>query len=301
MNKKIVIIGGLNLDICHAIKDNIKMNESNIGDISFSLGGVSYNIFINLFRLNVDVEFISSIGDDYFSKLALKMLVKENVSIEKIKINNKTSMPIYSYVLDNYNDMFLAVNDMKAIGYLNIDYIKKFEDILEKANYIIIDTNLKQDVIEYLCINFPNKILVDGVSYIKVKKLKNVLQYIHSIKINKNELISLLDKNEVNINIYKEINCLLNKGLKNIFVSDGRNGIYYNDDLTIKKLTNKPFEVINASGAGDALASGIFYGIINDLNKYEQVINGLKIVKYTLLSNSSTSQNISEKILKKGG
>lgn len=300
MNNKIVVIGGLNLDICHHSKNKLMLTESNIGSIDLFLGGVGYNIFKNLSNLNLDVDFMSSIGDDNLSYYVLSLLKQQKINLDMIKINHNTHMPIYSYILEN-NDMYLAINDMEAINKLDIDFIKINKKLLDKAKYIVIDTNLSQSLIEFLCINYSNKIFVDGVSYIKVKKLKNVLKYIHTIKVNKNELASLLELNSLDDkDIFKAINLIVKQGVKNIFVSNGANGIYYNDGQDLKRVINKRFDVINSNGAGDALASGIFYSIVNNLNKSDQVLNGLRLVKYTLLTNSSTSDLINEKILKGG-
>lgn len=303
MKNKVVVIGGINIDICNQSNTKLIYGESNIGSIKLDLGGVGYNLFINLKRLDVDVDFISAVGDDLLSEYTISLLQKNNINTTYVKQINNLSMSIYSYVLDDNNDMLLAINDMKPINYLDVNYLESIKDVLDQYDYIVIDTNLNQSVIDWLLNNYQNKILVDGVSYIKVKKLINHLDKINTLKVNHNELLSLLNDDQIkNWSIYKQVWYLTNKYPNlNLFVSNGIDGVYFNYNNKIYKVKNKPIQIVNASGAGDALASGIFYSVINNLNKKQQITNGFKIVNLTLKSEKSTSEYLDKHILSKGG
>lgn len=298
---KVTVIGGMNLDICSSSDNELIINESNIGKISFSVGGVGTNIFINLFRLGANVEFITSVGNDFLSNYCLSYLNSLNINTDLILVNHDKPMSIYSYILNN-NDMLVAINDMSTLDLLDVNYLKKHQDKLDQSNYIVIDTNLRQDVILWLCNTYSQKILVDGVSYTKVKKIKDCLNKIHTIKLNNNELASLfeldkIDKDKIPNYIIK----LYQKGIKNIFVSNGIDGIYFNDfidnKLVVKKVVNINNNVVNANGSGDGLASGIFYSVNKNLSKEIQVKNGLKITNLTLETNNSTSNKVNDKTL----
>ena len=47
MNNYVVVIGGLNLDIAGLSGDVYRQNDSNIGDIQMTVGGVGQNIAQN--------------------------------------------------------------------------------------------------------------------------------------------------------------------------------------------------------------------------------------------------------------
>ncbi|SQA14871.1 Pseudouridine kinase [Streptobacillus moniliformis] len=96
------------------------------------------------------------------------------------------SLSTYLSVLNDENEMIVAIASMSILEKLDIDYIKSKEKYINESDVLVIDTNLRQDVIEYIS-TFNKKIIVDLVSTTKTKKIKNILNKIHSIKPNKIE------------------------------------------------------------------------------------------------------------------
>ena len=71
---KILVIGGTNIDINATSINEIVRKDSNIGNIEISIGGVAKNIAENLARLDLDVSFLTILGNDHYAEVAIKYL-----------------------------------------------------------------------------------------------------------------------------------------------------------------------------------------------------------------------------------
>ena len=64
--REIIVIGATNTDISGKCLYPLVMEDSNLGKVSMSLGGVAHNIALNLSLLGKNVTFITSLGSDVF-------------------------------------------------------------------------------------------------------------------------------------------------------------------------------------------------------------------------------------------
>ena len=66
--KDILVIGGSNIDYAAVSAHTLIPNDSNIGKLKTSYGGVGRNTVENLARLKEKVSFITAIGDDAYGQ-----------------------------------------------------------------------------------------------------------------------------------------------------------------------------------------------------------------------------------------
>ena len=64
--KRIVGVGGANMDVHLKIDGEFILHDSNPGRLVLSPGGVTRNILDNLSRLGQDCSIITAVGDDIF-------------------------------------------------------------------------------------------------------------------------------------------------------------------------------------------------------------------------------------------
>ena len=62
---RVYVIGGANIDIQGYSHKPLMFQDSNVGSVSYSYGGVARNIAENLARVGVKTEFISILGDAF--------------------------------------------------------------------------------------------------------------------------------------------------------------------------------------------------------------------------------------------
>ncbi|KAF1790929.1 Ribokinase-like [Phytophthora cactorum] len=136
--KRVLVVGGLVLDIISSSTSPLIRGTSNIGTIKQSSGGVGRNIAECLHRLRLDPLLVSSIGNDASGSILLDNLKKLGMNTSGINISDNLSTAVYSAVLDSTGDMDAAIADMSAFD--------RFEAIsdkaIDRAKLVIADGNL---------------------------------------------------------------------------------------------------------------------------------------------------------------
>ncbi|CAM3105205.1 carbohydrate kinase family protein [Streptobacillus ratti] len=279
----ICIIGGANIDIQGFSYNSIILNDSNPGKIEKGFGGVARNITENLSHLNLNTKFIAPIGDDEFSISLLNYMNNKKVDMSHCLIIPNESLSTYLSVLNDENEMIVAIASMSILEKLDIDYIKSKETHIKDADVLVIDTNLRQDVIEYIS-TFDKKLIVDLVSTTKAKKIRNILNKIHSIKPNKIEaelLTGIEIKDEESMILASQK--LLNQGIKNVYITLGKDGVFYMNKEKHGLINNPKIKAVDITGAGDSFTAGIAYSVKNnyDIEKSAKVAMSMSIINVT--------------------
>lgn len=289
--KKIVLIGGSNVDYIGTSVEKLIPNVSNVGEVSISFGGVMRNICENLLRLNNKITFVSAIGNDDLGNKMLKELKDLNCNV----ITPITSLPTGTYLAINNNnhDLNVAICDNRIIKELNMDFFKSIEKEIKEYEFIALDANLSKEAIDYLFKTFSDKkFLIESISPHKVIKFKNHLKDIYLIKCNLFEARALCDDDSLNAKDACSI--LLNKGIKKVVVSAASDNIYYGEDNNVNCFKiNKVDSFVNTTGCGDALFSGIVDRIIANDTLYNALTLGHKLSLLTLQSEKATTKEVS--------
>ena len=272
-DKYVALIGAANIDIQGFSKNPLINCDSNPGKIEFCPGGVSRNIAENLSRLGIQTELISAIGGDPSGALILDSCRSCGIGTNHSLIIPDAVSSVYLAIMDNARDMALALSDMTISDRISVDFLENKSEILNNAAALVFDTCLSTEVMDYILTQFEDKpIYVDPVSVGKAKAIKNLTGKIHTLKMNKLEA-EFLSNTEIEgtTGLEKVSAWFLDKGVKRVFITLGRNGVYYRDSQTSGSY--KPDEAVikNATGAGDAFMAGIVYGSLNDYNTEKTV------------------------------
>jgi len=278
---KILVIGAANVDIIGVANNPVLANDSNPGSIELSVGGVAKNIAENLKRLELDVHLLSFLGDDSFSEMIRADLAKLNLDYS-LSLQTHHRSPQFLSIHNHTGELVLAIHDNRLLDTLQPSDFEAFIPSIEDFEVLVFDTNLPEPVLTYLIQKFQHKkLIVDGVSMAKVGKIKSVLNCISLLKVNQHELSALLGKPADDIIL--AVKELLKSGLKQIVVTNGANPITYNIDKSIYQTfifeAKKP---ISALGCGDALLSGVIYGIVMHKTMHEAINYGKKAASMTM-------------------
>ncbi|MDY2888515.1 MAG: carbohydrate kinase family protein [Candidatus Caccosoma sp.] len=290
--KKIILIGGSNVDYIGTSVKKLIPNVSNVGKVSISFGGVMRNICENLLRLNNKITFVSAIGNDDLGNKMLKELKALNCHV----ITPNTTLPTGTYLaINNSNhDLNVAICDNRIIEELNVNYLKSLENELKEYEYIALDANLSLEAINYIFKAYSDKkFLIESISPYKVIKFKEHLKNIYLIKCNLFEARALCDDNS--LSAMEACKILLNKGIKKVVVSAASDNIYYGEDNNVNCFKiNKVDSFVNTTGCGDALFSGIVDRIIANDTLYNAISLGHKLSLLTLQSEKATTKEVSK-------
>lgn len=317
--QKVVIVGGANLDIKGYSPNYIK-GSSSPGWIKESPGGVARNIAEDLALLGQEVVLLTAVSGDHFGEQLKEETKACGVDISHFKITptqeNKTG--VYLAHLDQNGDLIGAVNDMRILKEIDSNYLNEKRKIIETSSMLIFDTNLEESAISFLLELSKDKKMTkiaDAVSVEKALKLKNKLIYLDYLRANLDEIEVLLDlvkirnsekaqkmDTKARIQRLKEF-YFENENLPEMIISAGKNGVYYlsRDKEKVKaehfkavEINNE--EIVETTGAGDALTAGFVAAIMNKASVKEAIELGIKASTLTVKSQLTCNPDLSELI-----
>ncbi|OQY09420.1 MAG: kinase [Marinitoga sp. 4572_148] len=302
-NNYVLVVGGSNIDITGFSINDIVLMDSNPGIVNMSLGGVGRNIAENLAKLDLNVKFITAVGKDIYGKKIMEHSKEVGIDMGNSLISSKNQTSIYLAILNKNRDMEVAISDMNICNELTVSFLKSRKGIIQNSEVMVLDTNLPGKSIEYLLNTYKKPIFLDTVSTAKTEKVKDIIGKFHTIKPNKLEAEILAD---IKINdeddAKKACQILISKGVKQVFLTMGENGIICANENEIIKIDSPKIEIINATGAGDAFNAALIYSYLNNFDLKKSGIFALGASIITLKSKNAISENMSieniEKILK---
>jgi Sugar kinases, ribokinase family len=257
----VCIVGGANMDIQGFPFSKFIPRDSNPGSVNVSPGGVGRNIGENMARLGAHVKLITVIGKDIYGKKIMDDAGQYGMDMTDSLILEDRPTSTYLSILDESRDMIAAIASMDTFDLLDTGFIKGKKDIIEGSGLCIVDTNIRQDTIEYIVKNCRGtEFFLDTVSTSKAKKVKDVIGCFHTIKPNKIEAEALsgiqIDNEDDlrNASLY-----FLNKGVKRVFITMGEKGVYYDDGIKHGLIIPPEIKAVSATGAGDAFLAAIAF------------------------------------------
>lgn len=322
----VVVIGGANIDFRgKPVGEVLERHTSNPGKINVSSGGVGRNIAHNLALLNVPVTLLSAVGDDGEGIRILEETGKAGVKLDQMIISGKYPTGIYLAILDEKGEMEVAVSDMKILEEVTVDYLRSKAYLIKENRIVVMDTNIPEESIEYvvdLCNKIKVPLLIEPVSVEKAEKLRKVLDgsrkgrgsgkwTVDYITPSEDELESILGAeaeidDDVDIDIVGAAEELKCRGVRNMIVTLGERGIYVSGggtDQGKKEDCNKfmaPYrgEVVDVTGAGDALVAGLVYGIYKGYSLEVAVRFGLGAAALTVSTKEAVRRDLREGLLR---
>ncbi len=289
----VCVIGGSNVDIAGS-SPVIKNNESNIGKVSISPGGVARNVAENLGRLGIPTIFISAIGNDHFGDIIIDSLKQVNVDLAGLRRIANMRTGSYLVMLDDFRNMDFAINDMAIIEHVDKEWIRVCKDIISKAKIVVLDCNLKSESIEAIIELANGNVFVDTVSMAKAVNVVPYLNDIWAIKPNTYEAEAITNiKIESFEDAIKALKALYDNNVKNAIITMGKKGILVNENGIIKHYFSNEIRPVNVTGAGDAfLATWVASEFLN-IGFADAIKNAMIASIKTTLSMETVSKDLS--------
>lgn len=303
---KLAVIGGANIDIRGITCDSFKFGTSNPGFIYKTSGGVARNIAENLGRLRLRPTIFTVIGDDEEGKWLKKYTQQSGVDVSNIKCFSHERTGICLSILDEKREQIGSISDMKIMDKIDAAYIKSVSQSLVTAELSLVDTNISHDTLVYI-INWLNErkvpVIVDPVSVKKCHKLKENLSKIDLFLPNKEEAetlsnIPIKSKGD----LYRNAEFFLSKGLKKLVITLGKEGVFAFSEseenfLFLRPPPIPPTRIKDSTGAGDAFAAGVIYGISKGQRLLEACKYGMVLSIITLEREETVAPDLTPELL----
>lgn len=286
---RILVIGGCNIDYLAKSNKPLIMEDSNIGTLTTSFGGVGRNIVENLALLKDEVSFVTGIGKDGLGEKLKENLESLNVNVLNIESDDPTGS--YISIEDEKGNMSVAICDNRLMDHMKIEDILKYKKEIDSHDVIVLDANLNESVIDGIFENFRgHRFYIEGVSANKIRRFRNHLPEISLFKCNVLEAEYFLDVKKEPTKLALD---LLSLGCKNVVLSNGKKPIIIGSGKTVREIpvVSNP-NIASVNGAGDALFSGIVHELSLNRSLHKAVEFGNRMAFFTLQSETAIQKDI---------
>lgn len=261
MSKPVICIGAAFVDELFHATDEMLMGTTTNATVTKTAGGVSRNIAHQLSLLGVPVQLISVLGNDgdgdWLRKICLEAGVKLDASITREGLSGK-----YTGILNVDGSLFTAFLTNAATNLITPYHLGKQTDLLRTASFILADANINVDTAEWLlafCNENTIPFILEPVSVPPARKYREVnLSGLFMITPNEDELPVLCS--EKSFFTQQQVDELLHRGVKQIWLHNGKHGSALYSDGKSVSLHAPTIEVLDCTGAGDGSLSGFILG-----------------------------------------
>jgi len=293
---KISVIGASILDVTGLPNENLIKGDSNPGHIFITPGGVGRNIAENLTLLGIDIEMFTALGNDQWGKILSDFCHNSGIKISKSVRSDSMPTALYLSINNFQKNLELAVVNTDITEEITPEFIEKNYDEIIKSNLIVAETNLTKDTLKYISEKFKNiPVFLDLVSVIKAKKVKDFIGSFHTIKPNiaEAEMLTGIKMNSTK-DLLKMSDYFIEKGVKQVFITMGKKGCFYSNQLEKGIIEGISIEALNASGAGDAYISGVAFCYLKNKDVKSSAIFGTAMSLAAVMDKNSVNTNITE-------
>ena len=263
--------------------------DSNPGTVTMRPGGVGRNIAHDLRLLGLEVSLVAPIGGDVYAAAVVDSCQALGIDLSMAPVFKDMRSSTYLYITDETGDMELAVSDMELCAALTPALVAPILPRL-KAGAVVVDANLPQETIAYICNHCPIPVYADPVSTVKSGRLQPVLHRLAAIKPNALEAACLTGESDPE----RAALALVDRGVQRVFISLGAQGMIAADKKELLRLPGLATQVVNSTGAGDAATAAIVLAGIRGMSLGDTALLAQKAGAVTCRSESANAPELAE-------
>jgi pseudouridine kinase len=299
----ILVIGSASLDIVGRTSAPIRFATSNPGILSSSVGGSARNIAENLARLGMHPVLISAVGDDPEGERVLGETSAAGVDVEHCLQLKGQRTGAYLAVLDDQGALHLGLDDMPTIAWITSDHLRSCNDLFKGAAALVVDANLPPKSLATaisLASRHKVPIVADTTSVSLARRLQPHLKKLWLITPNEAEAAALCPRPVPHADAPRVIEAaryLVSQGVGVAVITMAEFGVGYATADSSGHIPAPRIEIIDPTGAGDALTATVLFALLNDIPLDEAVRLGISAAAHTLRSRGSVAPDLSLELL----
>jgi pseudouridine kinase len=299
----VLVIGASNLDIKGQPAASRVAGSSAPGIIRTSLGGVARNIAENLARLEINTVLLTSVGDDDAGSQILSHATASGIDVSEALVMPGERTGAYMAVLAESGTLDFALDDMSIIAHLTPHYFTSRESLFARARLVAIDANLMPeslDAVVDLCTRYNVPLCADPTSTTLAERLLPHLRHlrmtspnIHETQILCGDIFSVSDREAAQ----KAASHLVTLGVGIAVITLGEYGVVYADEETAGHIPAIIGQIVDPTGAGDAMTAAIIFGLLEDIPLDESVRLGVTAATLTMRTRETVRPDLSVDLL----
>lgn len=245
---RICVIGGANADITATTFQPFVSGDSNPGTVRLTPGGVARNIAHNLSLLGNEVIFLTLFANDAFGRFTAESCRQAGVDIHLCDTAPEKAQSCFLSINDNDGEMIGGIADMTAADGISKEWLSSKLPQVGDVDAYVADANIPVESLSYLIDNVDAPLYLDAVSGAKASKIKTALEQ------SEKKSFHTLKCNQLEEKILSQV-----AGIHRRYVTLGAEGIEVIEGNTKTRIPSLPCNVVNTTGAGDALLAGIIH------------------------------------------
>jgi pseudouridine kinase len=268
-------IGGMSVDRLLQLHQPAAARTSNPVSTRFGRGGVARNVAENLARLSVSCQLIAVVGDDADGRELVKETALHGVDTALVQTSLNRATGTYTAAIQPDGDLFAGFADMDICESMNRDFIRARWLQISRASIVFADANLPKDSLAFLitgCREQGLPLIIDAVSTVKARRLPLNLNGVDMLFCNRDEARAILG-DELAPDPVAMASAICQRGVRSAVVTAGADGLACSTDAGSIRLPAVVTEVIDVTGAGDALIAATLYARLQGFNP----VNSLRI------------------------
>ncbi|WP_421983732.1 PfkB family carbohydrate kinase [Roseibium sp.] len=293
---RFVSIGAVHSDTVAHAEERIRRETSTPARLSASPGGVATNIARAVNALGIPAHLIGAVGKDAAATTLREQLTREGL--------NLTFVPRPGHVTGQYlalhdpdGSLAAACVDDRVLSEAPPDVfdhaISELRQVHDTKLHWFVDTNLPEATLARVIAAIGGGVIyANAVSDAKAPRLRPFLADLACVSLNRGEAAALL---EMPVHTPPEdlAAALRLAGLKQFILTGGSSDLLACSDGHTERMSPPPSDVVNVTGAGDALSAGFLAALLQGLGFFKSVRFGLAAASLTLESTGAFADGLS--------
>lgn len=295
----VLVIGAAGVDIVGIPKGELSPGTSSPARIRTSFGGVARNVAENLARLGQPAILVTVVGNDAVGEQLLSLTAAAGVDVGATLHSEEHPTGSYLAVVNSSGELQFALDDMRALAALTPDAVRDRESLFTQASLLFVDANLPRDTLRTVMSlarreNLP--VCADPTSSSLALRLKPFLPRMHLLIPNSAEAGILCGQafhESKTRQAVEAAKCLVNQGVDIAVVTLAQFGVCYATSSTSGYLPAIRTQIVDPTGAGDALTGALLFGLLNDIALDDAMRLGLAAASLTLRHRGAVAADLS--------
>lgn len=285
--EKIVVFGSFVVDLT-SWAQHLPVPGETVKGSSFKLGpgGKGSNQAVAASRAGADVTLVTKVGNDVFGKVALDFYKKEKMTTKHIFVDKEKETGTALIMVDETSGQNQILVVSGACGNITEKETASIEQLIDEAGILLLQLEVNMDAMERVIDMAHAKGKTIVLNTAPAQKLPDsLLKKIDIVTPNEIEAGILTDmKVETEQDAEKAANILLGKGIKNVVITMGKNGVFVMTTLRHEFIPSMKVKAIDTTGAGDAFNGGFVTALsegkdIFEAARFGNIVGALSVTK----------------------
>lgn len=254
MEKRILIIGSLNMDMVVEMENMPLIGETILGkNLSYIPGGKGANQTCAVGKTGGDVVMLGCVGDDGMGETLVKNLTESGADISYIvKVKGEPTGMAFIYVNEEGDNSIVVVSGANFC--CDVAYLKKNDFLFKEAGYVMLQMEIPYESVFYAIKRAKElgKTVILNPAPAPDTLPEDIWDKLDYITPNETELVKLGKSiGSCTLDVEKNAGKLLEKGVKNVLVTLGEKGALLINKKGSILYPARKVEAVDTTAAGD--------------------------------------------------